>query len=220
MKDIIYKLSRKIKILSPKERLYQLPCPVIGLTGGIATGKSTVSKILLNKNLPLICADVLVKDIYKKEEVKHFIKNNWPSSWENNSINFKTLRSIAFSSIASRTKIEEIIYSFIKDQFFLEFKKLKDPKVLIYDIPLMFEKELSSFFDYKVLVYASEEVQRERLEKRDQLSQEEASLALSNQIDIQQKKKKSDFIILNDHDLSSLENETNHFIKLTFDYSV
>ena len=59
-------------------RLYQTPVPVIGLTGGIASGKSTVSKKLEEKGFPIICADALVHQIYDMEETKNFISHHFP----------------------------------------------------------------------------------------------------------------------------------------------
>ncbi len=83
-------------------RLYHIDIPIIGLTGGIATGKSTVSKMLIENGLPLICADSLVKEIYKDNEAKAFIRNLVPDAIINDEINFPALREHFFNSVLYR----------------------------------------------------------------------------------------------------------------------
>ena len=68
------KLKKEWNKLTPGLRLHALDVPIVGLTGGIATGKSTVAGILIEKGLPVINADLLVKEIYKKEDTKNFVR--------------------------------------------------------------------------------------------------------------------------------------------------
>jgi dephospho-CoA kinase len=211
-RKVDYKFIDSIQLLDSKNRMHQLNCPIIGLTGGIATGKSTVSKMLSQKGLHLISADKLVKKIYQKDEVISFIKNNWPEVFSNNEINFKLLRNVAFSNIETRTKIEVEIYSHLKELFLQEYNHFKDAKLVIYDVPLLFEKKLDELIDYNVVVYSPREMQIERVIKRDNISREEAELALKNQIDIEEKKNLSNYIIENTSGLDALEQQVSNFI--------
>ena len=93
------KLKEEFIKLSKADRLYKVEHPVIGLTGGIATGKSTVSRFFAKEGIPVISADALVKTIYEKSDTIEFVKNNWPSSIVNNNIDFSILRKIAFVSV-------------------------------------------------------------------------------------------------------------------------
>jgi dephospho-CoA kinase len=209
---VTYKLKSSIQLLDPENRMHDLNCPILGLTGGIATGKSTVAKIFVDKGFSLISADNLVKKVYQKKQIINFIKENWPDVFENNEINFKLLRTIAFSNIKNRTKIEELIYSHLKDQFLKEFNTFKNPELVVYDVPLLFEKNLTKLIDFNVVVYSSVRKQIERLIIRDGVTEAEASLALSNQIDIDKKKDMCDYLIPNIDTLEELTKEVELFI--------
>jgi dephospho-CoA kinase len=211
-KEVLYKLSSAINLLEKEKRMHQLSCPIIGLTGGIATGKSTVARFFSDKGFPLISADSLVKEIYKKKEVIEYIKSSWPDVFEHNNINFKRLRNIAFSNIENRTSIEELIYSYLPDEFKKEFNKFSKPQFVIYDVPLLFEKKLNLLIDYSIVVYAPASSQLERLQTRDQITPEQAKLALSNQIDIEKKIKLADYLIMNTEDLDYLSKQVKKFI--------
>ena len=82
-------MKLKFSKISSKERLYNIDIPIIGLTGGIATGKSACSKIFKEQGLPVICADTLVKNIYQREETIAFIQTEAQETINNNQIDFK-----------------------------------------------------------------------------------------------------------------------------------
>ena len=197
-----------------KERLYNISCPVIGLTGGIATGKSTVSNLFIENKIPVICADKLVKNIYKEKETILFIKELFPETICDENIDFKKLRTTAFSSKENKETIESFIYSKLPSAFNLEFSKLNTPDLLIYDVPLLFEKKMQNLFDLTVCVYAKREIQIERIIKRDQSSFELAEKILANQMPIDKKKELSDFCIKNNKGLDKLELEFEALISL------
>jgi dephospho-CoA kinase len=211
-KKVEYSFKESIPLLNQTQRMHGLNCPIIGLTGGIATGKSTVARIFIEKGFNLISADLLVKKIYQRKEVIEFIKENWPDVFEGESINFKLLRNVAFSNIENRTKIEELIYSHLKEQFLEEYNEFTDPRLVIYDVPLLYEKRLNELIDYNIVVYSEEETQIERLMKRDHVSKDEALLALSNQMNIEKKKSLCDYLIVNSTTIDALTTEVELFI--------
>jgi dephospho-CoA kinase len=188
--------SRFIK-LSKENRLYQIPVPIIGLTGGIATGKSTVADFLRSKNIPVIDADKLVKRIYQKPETKSFIQNEFPDCFENGEIIFKKLREVLFNSLEDLKKVETHIYQYMPEEFKKDYSLFKSPSFIVYDVPLLFEKNLYPLVDLKVCVYCPRKMQLERILNRDQCSPEVAGQIIDRQLDIEVKKSKSDQIIEN-----------------------
>lgn len=211
------KLKSIHHIKSSEQRLYGVTVPVVGLTGGIATGKSTVSKILESKGFSIIDADRLVKDVYALPETKEFILKRHPEVIQNGQISFPLLREKVFSDQTTKIDIESFIYQRLPAAFNSALKKLKDPKVIIYDVPLLFEKKLAPFFDLTVLVYAPRNIQRARLMTRDGHQETMADNILNQQMDIEEKKEKAKFIIDNSKTEAELAEEVNQFLRLAFD---
>ena len=127
-------------------RLYNIKVPVIGITGGIASGKSSFSNFIVANNEQVICADKIIKKLYALPETVKFIKNIQPITVEpSGEINFKKLRSIVFSDKKTKDKIESYLHPRIKDIFLSEIIPTK--KRIFYDVPLLFEKNMQSNFD-------------------------------------------------------------------------
>jgi dephospho-CoA kinase len=207
------KLKNKYIRLDPNRRLYKLEIPVIGLTGGIASGKSTVSQILREKGLAIVDADRLVKEIYAQPETIEFIKNGFPDVIKDGVIQFPLLRQKVFSDRVVKETVENFIYQRLVPKFKNAFEKFTNPKLLIYDIPLLFEKNMEGFFDITVLVYAPQKVQVERLIKRDAHSEEMASNILDQQMNIEDKKLKAEFIIDNSGSQANLTGEVDNLLR-------
>ena len=206
------KLKKEYHKLKSEDRLYQTKIPVIGLTGGIATGKSTVATILKSEGFSVIDADQLVKDIYKMKSTRDFIETKYPDVIVSNEIDFGRLREKFFTDKTVKLEIETLIYAKLPEAWATEVVKHKDSTLLIYDVPLLFEKALEKYFDVTVLVYAPQELQRERLIERDEISEELAEGILNHQMNIEDKKLKADFIIENDGDIEKLGAEVEDFL--------
>jgi dephospho-CoA kinase len=191
-------------------RLYGIPVPIIGLTGGIATGKSTVAQMFKDVGVPVIDADKLVKSIYAKQSSYEFVLQHFPDAITNNDIHFKRLREIAFMTAENQLILETFIYSQMPVAFKEAFKEahLSHPQheFVVYDVPLLFEKNLNTKVDASICIYTPRTTQLERLVKRDQINIQLAETILSKQMDIKEKKKKSDLIIENLGDLTTLKN--------------
>lgn len=197
----VLKLKQKYITLDKRSRLYGLSLPIIGLTGGIASGKSTVSKKLEELGFFIIDADVLVKEIYQKQDTIAYIQQLIPSCVKKNNIDFKKLREVFFSDTQIKEKIESFIYKKLPAQFLSKTDK-SHQNFIIYDVPLLFEKALNSKVDFIITVYANKETQIQRLKERDDISQSLAETILLNQQDIEEKKEKSHYVVDNCHDLS------------------
>ncbi len=207
------KLKPNIKTLVPKERLHQLSIPIIGLTGGIASGKSTVSKHLEEMGLPLISADQLVKAIYRWDESLEFVKKEFPDAIEKGQIQFSVLRQKVFKDKWVKEKVETFIYQRLPKAFNEALLKFNKPQLVVYDVPLLFERNLEHLFDLKVLVYAPRDIQFNRLIKRDAINGELANSILDQQMDIELKKSKADFIIDNSKDEKNLAEEVQNLLR-------
>lgn len=211
------KLKNKFIKLSALNRLHGINIPIIGLTGGIATGKSTASKLLKNLGLFVVDADLLVKEIYQKEKTIDFIFNLCPEVFEQEGvrkINFQKLREVFFNAPNSKgvqQQIEAFIYPQMKEVFLSKLNS--NPSFIIYDVPLLFEKKLDALVDLKILIYASSEIQIERLMLRDKISKELARSILEQQWPIEKKRNLSDFVIENTNSYSKLEKDLNQLLE-------
>ncbi|MFT6630489.1 MAG: dephospho-CoA kinase [Bacteriovoracaceae bacterium] len=212
----MHKLKSNYIKLFTKNRLYNTSLPIIALTGGIATGKSTVAKILHELGVPVIDADCLIKLIYRDHKTIKFINKVCPKAIvENDIIDFKILREEFFKTEDLKVRIENFLYERLPLEFEKELKKLdfNEYEFLVYDIPLLFEKKLQSKFDLNILVYCSPEIQIQRLMKRDHIKKVLAQNILSQQIDIETKKSLSDLIILNNGTKEELLENTSKLLK-------
>ncbi len=184
-------------------------CKIIGLTGGIATGKSTVSKFLLDNGYIVIDADIIARKVVEigrpayMEIVKYFGKEILK---EDNSINRKLLGKLIFSNEEMKNKLNSITHPFIFEEMVRELnKKCRDNKIIFLDIPLLFEEyenimKLAIDFEEIWLVYSNETNQINRLMKRDNLDRDESIKRIRNQMAMEEKLKMADVVIYNDDD--------------------
>lgn len=182
----------------------------IGLTGGIATGKSSVAKILRDFGLPVVDADSLARVVTRPQSIGlNAVVNVFGSSILDASgeLNRKKLGEIVFNSPEQRRKLEEILHPLIQNERAKERLALEQRgcEMAFYDVPLLFEKHLESEFDAVVLVYARPEEQRRRMKDRDHLSDIEIESRLSAQLPIDEKVKLADYIIFNNGGLTELK---------------
>lgn len=202
--------------LDPSERLHGIANPIFGLTGGIATGKSSVSNMLAAQGLHVICADKLVKKIYLTPLALEFVHDHFPTVIDGNGINFKLLRDQAFSDDAKKEELERFIYTHLKAEFLKALPS--DPQELvIYDVPLLFEKKLNPNVDSTICVYCPEELQRQRLILRDQIDDALAQKMLLSQWPIEEKKALANFVIDNSKDPEHLVQAVAALIKEIID---
>ena len=200
------KLKNEFIQLSPEQRLYNLKQPLVALTGGIASGKSSVAKIFAEHGLKVINADELVKKIYSSTEALDFIKTYSPDVVENEKINFPQLRKKVFNDSNLKESIETFIYARLPAAFTSELAA--DDHVIIYDVPLLFERKLESLFDQVIVVYTPREIQLKRLIQRDNSSADLADKILNQQIDIELKRTKANFVIDNQGNHQELRDQT------------
>lgn len=191
-------------------------CKIIGLTGGIATGKTTVSKILIEKGYKLIDADKIAREVVAINNPAYLrIVEEFGESilLEDKTIDRKALGNIIFNDNSSREKLNQITHPQIFKTIKLNIQKLcKEESIIFVDIPLLFEqfhlfKEYDIRFNEIVLVYVDEKTQIERLVKRDFISKEQALNKIRSQMPIVEKRSKSSKTIDNNGDVEELKKQ-------------
>ena len=190
---------------------------IIGITGGIASGKSTVTNFLRQKGFQVVDADALVHQLQKpggrlfKALVQHFGQE---IILENGELNRPLLASLIFSNTEEREWSKQIQGEIIRE----ELARLRDQlaqteEIFFMDIPLLFEQDYSSWFDQTWLVYVEPVVQMERLMKRDQLSKDVALSRLSAQWSLEEKKALASQVIDNNGSQDQLLAQLNSLLE-------
>lgn len=189
----------------------------IGLTGGIATGKSTVSQMLVARGAALLDADVVARRIMEPGHpvlaavVERFGKT---VLLENGQLNRKRLGEIVFSDYVERKALEDITHPAIRQEMKAKMEALEqeDPKRLVVaDIPLLYESGLEELYERIMVVYVPRSLQLERLVKRDALTEEQAELRLAAQMDIEEKRRRADIVINNSRSCEETESQVDDF---------
>ena len=193
---------------------------VIGLTGGIGTGKSTVSQILKEKNFPVIDLDIISHEVIKFPKVvekivenfgKEVLEYNNTGNWI---ISREKLGRVIFGNREKRLILNSIMHPeilHIMREKILECKK--ENKIIFVEIQLLFEVQWEKEFDYILLVSAEKETQIKRILARDKRSEEEALSIINSQMSLNEKKTRSDYVIENDGNIQDLERKIDGFLK-------
>lgn len=178
---------------------------IIGITGGIASGKSTVTEFLRQKGFQVVDADAVVHQLQKpggrlyQVLVKHFGEK---ILLENGELNRPLLASLIFSNPEEQEWSKRTQGEIIREELAALRNQFAQTEALFFmDIPLLFEQDYASWFDETWLVYVNRDVQLERLMKRDQISKEAAESRLNSQWPLERK------ISLSSHSLDNNGNQ-------------
>ena len=174
---------------------------IIGITGGIASGKTTVTNFLRQKGFEVVDADALVHQLQKPDGllyqilVEHFGEK---VLLEDGELNRPLLASLIFSNSEEREWSKETQGQIIREELGSLRDKFSETEELFFmDIPLLFEQDYASWFDETWLVYVRRDTQLDRLMNRDQLSKESAETRLASQWPLEEKKKFATYILDN-----------------------
>ena len=174
---------------------------IIGITGGIASGKSTVTNFLRQKGFEVVDADAVVHQLQKSGGrlyqilVEHFGEK---VLLEDGELNRPLLASLIFSNSDEKEWSKETQGQIIREELGSLRDKFSETEELFFmDIPLLFEQDYASWFDETWLVYVRRDTQLDRLMNRDQLSKESAETRLASQWPLEEKKKFATYILDN-----------------------
>lgn len=190
---------------------------LIGLTGGIGSGKSTVSSLFKEKGIPIVDADQIAREVVEPEkkawkEITQFFGEEILQ--ENKEIDRKKLGSLIFNDKEKRKKLNDITHPIIISEIMERAKDLEtNHKFVIVDIPLLFESKREPLFDVIIVVYVNKELQLARLMNRDKINKKEALSKINAQMSLEEKKQKADIVIYNDKDIDKTEEQINQIIK-------
>lgn len=195
---------------------------VIGLTGGIGTGKSTVSRKLREKGYPVIDLDIISREVITYSEVIDELVENFGSEIleEQNAVSGKKcisrnkLRQTVFKDEKKVAVLNSIMHPPIIEEMRRQIKELgQSYETIFVEVQLLFEAKLEKEFDMTVLIYADRKTQIERVLKRDGRSEGEVQEIINAQISMDEKRKLSNYIIENNGNSEMLDLEIEKFIK-------
>ncbi|MDT8859429.1 dephospho-CoA kinase [Alkalihalobacillus sp. MEB130] len=185
---------------------------LIGLTGGIASGKSTVSKMIQAKGIPIIDADQIAREVVEPgTKALQLISEHFGQGVlnEDGTLARKKLGAIIFEQPKERDILNQIVHPAVRNRM----NELKDQYIheghqtIVFDIPLLYESDLFSLVDKVLLVFVDEATQLLRLVARDQAGESDARRRISSQIPLKQKRKRADAIIDNSGTIEETKNQ-------------
>jgi len=191
---------------------------LVGLTGGIASGKSTVAKILQSLGAAIVNADDLAREVVEpgheawKEIVAAFGADILQSD---QTLDRQKLRTLIFNQPEARKRLESIIHPRVRA---LAEERIRDYAaagypVAIYEVPLLFEGNLQEWLRPVILVACDVETQTARLQKRDHLTAAEAEKHIAAQMSLKDKRRLADYVIENNGSLEDLERQTRQILE-------
>ena len=185
---------------------------VIGLTGGIACGKSVVSDIFARNGINVIDTDIISRVVMQEgQKCNDEVKKSFPACVENGVINRRTLREIVFNDKQKLAKLNAITLKYIAQETENQLAMQNDLVVLV--VPLMFESGFDKYCDFIVDVACSEEERINRLIKRDNITKDLALSMINSQMKDSERREKSDFVIENNGKISNLEKKVENLLK-------
>ena len=174
---------------------------IVGLTGGIGSGKSTITKHIKKKKIPVFDSDKEVNKLYLNKNknllniVKKISKNTAIS--KKNKINKKILSNIVFENTKKLKLLERVIFKILKSKrkVFLKNNRKRRKKLVFLDAPLLFESRVSKECKYVILVKAPIKTRIARIIKRPGMTKEKAKKIISKQMSDKRKSKLADFVV-------------------------
>jgi len=181
---------------------------IIGLTGSIASGKSTVAKMLEEVGLPIVDADLVARIVVEPgtptlEKISEVFGKE--VLLENGELNREKLGEIIFHNPAKRVELNSIMHPAIRQEMLRQRDELTEAGEphIVMDIPLLFESHLQHFVEKILVVSVTEENQLTRLMERNHLSKEEALARIATQLPLSEKEKGADAVIYNNRELEN-----------------
>ncbi|KGN00747.1 dephospho-CoA kinase [Clostridium novyi A str. 4570] len=184
----------------------------VGLTGGIGSGKSIISNMIKSKDIPIIDADLISREVLNiYPEILQEIKETFGEEFvdEDGNLKRRELGNHIFGQDDLRKKLENIIIPYIKKEIFNrieECNKLNE-KICVVDAPTLIEHKINEKMDYNILVWVDKDTQIERVKLRDNMNHEEIIKRINSQMSLEEKSKYVDFTIDNSGSLDNTKKE-------------
>lgn len=190
---------------------------VIGITGSIAVGKSTVTHYLLTHGYQVLDSDEISRHALDKGKACYdMVVDRFDCLNQDGFIDRKKLANIVFSDYRKKQELENIIHPYVVETLKNGIKKCQD-EIIFLDIPLLYEANLEYLCDKVIVVYVDEHTQMSRLMKRNHIDEKEAKHLMQQQISIEKKKDMGDFIIDNRLNFEDLYRNIERVLKVIQD---
>lgn len=195
----------------------------VGLTGGLGTGKSTVSQMLVSRGIAVIDADRIAKQVTEvRGPALPAILQAFGPGLQNKdgSLDRQALAQLVFGNPEKLLQLEKIIHPLVQDEVKRQKKWIQEQGALwaVYDVPLLFEKNLQSQFDYIVVVTVNNpQILMDRLKQRNSWNNEEIQKRMASQKPLSEKIKQAHYVIENDASLSELEKKVDTLVQMLND---
>lgn len=175
---------------------------IIGLTGGVASGKSTTSKVLSQMGIPVIDCDQIVHEVQTcNEQLKICLMKIFPAAFDSGMLNRRKLSDLVMGDLAKLRETESLTLPFVHqaiNQKLAHYKACGESLVVV-DVPLLFETHMEGLCDSIICVYVPETMQRERFMARPGMSEQKFKTILQNQMPIEEKMAKSTYRVISDN---------------------
>ncbi|GEK30097.1 dephospho-CoA kinase [Kurthia zopfii] len=191
---------------------------IIGLTGSIASGKSTVAKMLEEMNFPIVDADQVARVVVEpgKQALQEIVEQFGEDILlEDGQLNRQKLGSIIFHDPSKRTVLNDIMHPAIRKEMLAQRDCWVEQgaEVVVMDIPLLFESKLQHFVEKILVVSVKEDTQLTRLMERNQLSEEDAKARISSQLPLSVKEDGADAVIYNNDSVEKTKEQLRYILK-------
>ena len=188
---------------------------ILGVTGSVGMGKTEASKYFIKNNIDVFNCDKEIATFYNKKSIIIEIKKNFPSAIFNEKVNKNVLANIVFNNQNKLKFLEGLLYKKLKEaQSFWLRKKIREKKnLLVFDVPLLFEKDNIKKYDMVVVLSCNETVQRRRVLKRKGWTEDRYEKTLKEQTPDYIKQKLADIVIKSDRGKRYLHKEIIKIIK-------
>ncbi|RKW29046.1 MAG: dephospho-CoA kinase [Granulicatella sp.] len=190
---------------------------IVGLTGGISSGKSTVSSYLKQLKIPVIDADEVARKVVEPNSQGAIeIRKAFGSDVfeEDGSLNRQKLGALIFSNAENRQKLDDLLQPLIKIMILDEIEEYrqKGETMIVLDLPLLFEKYYEELCEEIIVVYIPKELQLERLMRRNQYTKQEALSRIDSQLSIEEKRKRATVLLDNQGTIQQLYQQVEQWL--------
>lgn len=190
----------------------------IGLTGGIGSGKSTVSNLLKERGLTIIDADIIAREVLKiYPEILQKVRVSFGEKFfdENRELKRKEFGNFIFEKEERRKRYEDIIIPYIKEEILNRINKLEEDKkqISIIDAPTLIEHGLHKYMDINILIWVDLKTQIKRVKNRDNLSENQVINRVASQMSLEEKKNIVDYVIDNSSTVEKTKEEIENTLK-------
>lgn len=194
----------------------------IGLTGGISSGKSTITSWFLEKGIIVLDADQIVRQLQKPgSQLLYDLAHEFGPSviLENGELARDVLGSIIFHDEAAKQKLNAMIHPLVKQKLVegMEQAKARGEQLVVLDVPLLFESGFESLVDRTLVVYVPREIQVKRLMKRDQIDESYALAKINSQMSLEKKRDLADYVLNNEYSMRELRTQFEQMFEMLWE---